>query len=1280
MTNRRRLLYAILALLVVAGSAALLSHFKSSRADSGKVSGGGFPQEAVGDVSRDQPLAGTLAPASAARGGSGGAPSGGLPGGESGSGSAADSFASPSGEPVDVARPAGAPDPAASRGGKVASEPEDATPVPPAVVLPFDPPLVNVAEVLADADLADPGHRARVVAELTSRETARREVLHAKATRLGVPLRVDRLGGVRELYGFRGDSPVYRTTFNSNAGISSGANLLRVAPYVLSGASVKVGVWDSGLALNTHQEFGSRVTIRNPGSPLGFDDHATHVSGTVIAAGTDARAIGMAPSASVDSYDWENDFAEMTAAGASRADEPGKIGVSNHSYGIVADVEDMGRYSEFARDADAVSAQLPYYLQFWAAGNEQDEFPVLNGYQSIAHAQVAKNIVTVGAVNDAVRGGVRDPSAGTMSSFSSWGPSDDGRIKPDIVANGVQVFSPISTGNQDYDTYDGTSMASPSAAGSAALLVELYAKEYSGALMRASLLKGLLIHTADDLGRPGPDYQYGWGLINVKAAADLIRAHRADEDAPQFYENQLTASEKVRTHLVEWDGRSPLRATLCWTDPAGNEQSAPDSRAANLVHDLDMRITAPDRTTVYEPYTMPFVGQWTEESMSAPAVPGDNKTDTVEQIELATPTQAGVYRITVSIKGNLAAPAGSQFYSLVVTGGLKASDAVLEVDPRRLRGFRTVPSEASDHLAFTVSGSKLKGAVTIAAPDHFELSSDGVLYVPLLNLALSGNGENNFPHRTIRVRVKKGAPVGAVAGEVVVRSADAVTRRVAVTGKVAATDGSAESFAQNVLENLVLLEADDDAEAYNRETQRGARFLQMLREEGIADEPAKAQTVLRMMGYDAKRGMFDHAADFSRVVGAVYGAYARLGLTPDHPGYPGDPRIADLISLTRSDARPLPVPAVYSGIAGAPWGASHGLAAAMQAIFASAQFRDRYPTVLALGTEGYRFYDWLRFTMFAGRYEGASGHTVIPELMNHREMQAAGSGQGAAAALRSIYVSVVMWRGNDSAGSALEKAMQSRLFHAILLHKSRGTWLFGSTTADFSIQSVLPLLDTPQIAGDMVMELTVGQVFPERRIAVDGYATFYAVRELPSWLQVDRVSGRVTASTVGGLVPDAAVGSHTLTLVAGNLAGETTAKLNLKVAAVSPAMRWLRTQGIQDGSNDAMGRDHDNDGFPAATEYAFGLRPTKADATAISMRVSGGYLSLDWTALKVGAAYVVEYADDLDGVWRPVPNLSKPLVLGDVGQDHQRQRVSMILTSNQRFYRVRAEMDEGVLK
>ena len=532
-------------------------------------------------------------------------------------------------------------------------------------------PNRSVAGILKNADLGDPVVRSRVVAEMAALQRAQQESVEEKARRLGIPLRIDGPGHkVAILYDFRGDEPLYRTNKNRNAAISTGANLLLPAPYSLTGSGIKVGVWDGGSVRSTHQELTGRVTKKNA---LAInDDHATHVAGTIAASGTQAAAKGMASAATIDSYDWDADYTEMTAAGTVSATDATGLPLSNHSYGYDAVTADMGRYETEAASVDAIAASLPFYLPFWAAGNEQDLLTANGGFQSITFNGLAKNIVTIGAVNDAVSGGVRAPANATIASFSSLGPCDDGRIKPDLVANGVGVYSSVATSNTAYDgTYNGTSMATPNALGSAILIEQLYAREFSGQRMRASTLKALLIHTADDRGNAGPDYTYGWGLMNVKAAADLLLAHKNSLAAPKIVEGTITNAAKTATHSFTWDGVSPIRATLCWTEPAGVEESNADSRTPNLVHNLDAKITAPDGTTIHQPYVMPFVGTWSTASMSSPATTGKNNVDNVEQVFIASPSQAGTYTITVSLDGSLTT--ANQIYSLILTGGVASS-------------------------------------------------------------------------------------------------------------------------------------------------------------------------------------------------------------------------------------------------------------------------------------------------------------------------------------------------------------------------------------------------------------------------------------------------------------------------------------------------------------------------------------------------------------------------------------------------------------------------------
>ena len=185
-----------------------------------------------------------------------------------------------------------------------------------------------------------------------------------KADQLGIPVRIDAGGGkVSVLHDFRGDQPLYRTTNNRNAAISTGANLLQASPYGLDGTGVKVGVWDAGSIRTTHRELTGRVTKKNATSPL--DDHSTHVAGTIASSGVDANAKGMAPKSTIDSYDWDNDYAEMTATGASTATALASVSLSNHSYGYGANSDDMGRYEKEAQTVDALVWAMPYYTSLF---------------------------------------------------------------------------------------------------------------------------------------------------------------------------------------------------------------------------------------------------------------------------------------------------------------------------------------------------------------------------------------------------------------------------------------------------------------------------------------------------------------------------------------------------------------------------------------------------------------------------------------------------------------------------------------------------------------------------------------------------------------------------------------------------------------------------------------------------------------------------------------------------------------------------------------------------
>ncbi len=495
----------------------------------------------------------------------------------------------------------------------------------------------------------------------------------------GLPMRMDNGFRVKELMAIHNGKPLYYKTLNAGAALSTATDQVRnTSPFNLNGAGITVGVWDAGSVLTTHQEFGSRVTVKD-GTAFS-DDHASHVGGTLGASGVQANAQGMAPSVSLDSYRWDSDLAEMSLAAATAPGQSSKLYLSNHSYGISVGWEDgnfegheeFGQYMNDTRLMDQIVANNPYYLPFVSAGNDRNDGPgdatnpadgvYKNGYDTISYYAIAKNVMAVGAVQDAVSGSSRSLAHATMSGFSSWGPADDGRIKPDLVANGVGLYSCDDDHNTDYASRSGTSMSSPNACGSAALLVEYYKELSAGGAMRASTLKGLILHTADDLGRPGPDYENGWGLMNTRAAAELLQA--SFSNPIRLTEATVTTGQQSDTHTFFSDGNEPVRVTLCWTDPPGPTISVHDNRTPDLVNNLNLKVMSAGGTLW--PYKLDYNNPTDDATTTE-----ENNVDNVEQVYIAAPG-AGLYTVTVNFNGALSG--GSQGYSLLISGPGSDSD------------------------------------------------------------------------------------------------------------------------------------------------------------------------------------------------------------------------------------------------------------------------------------------------------------------------------------------------------------------------------------------------------------------------------------------------------------------------------------------------------------------------------------------------------------------------------------------------------------------------------
>ena len=447
---------------------------------------------------------------------------------------------------------------------------------------------------------------------------------------------------------------------NAENRVLTQADAVQGAPYNLDGSGVTVMVYDGGTARPTHQDFSGRCFVRD-GS--GQNYHSTHVAGTI---GGDGSVIfnnrGMAPGVTIQSYGFEYD-----GSGTFLYTNPGDIEtdyqsafvnfgamVANNSIGT--NTETNGFPCSIQGDYGVTSALLDQIIGgslgvpvriLWAAGNERQgsrcDVEGYGDYYSSAPPSLAKNTIGVGAVNS------NDDS---MTSFSSWGPADDGRLKPDICAPGCQsngdfgVTSTDSASDTAYTTLCGTSMATPTTTGCTALLLQDYMAQFPlRDLPMNSTIKALLIEGAVDLGNVGPDYAFGWGSIRIQDTIDLMRADKFLEDSVD--------QAGVVTVLVTVDPGDPnLKITLAWDDAPGTPNVSPA-----LVNDLDLVVRDPNGTRYY-PWTLdPLVP-------TSPAIQSaEDHLNNVEQVYVDAPI-AGVW--TVEISGTTV-PQGPQSFSIAST-------------------------------------------------------------------------------------------------------------------------------------------------------------------------------------------------------------------------------------------------------------------------------------------------------------------------------------------------------------------------------------------------------------------------------------------------------------------------------------------------------------------------------------------------------------------------------------------------------------------------------------
>jgi len=465
-----------------------------------------------------------------------------------------------------------------------------------------------------------------------------------------------------------------------NDGARTAANIapLNVAPFGLTGSGVTVLVYDSGMVESTHPDFAGRIVELDGDASETVRDHSTHVAGTVGGDGSNSNGndsvgnpnggsagqwAGMAPAVNIRSFgssgssdvlyndigDLFTDFSTAVNSGIDLA----TMSLGNNVVSNGFPCAQLGDYTFTALVIDAIvlglinGQQLTY---FESAGNERQLMAPCGQFATISSPSTAKNSISVGAINS---------NDNSITGFTSFGPTDDGRLKPDVVGPGCQstgdggLTSPsfidggAMNGNLDagettgaYVVKCGTSMSAPATAGLGALITEQW-QTFNGAGARPlpHTMKAILVHTATDLDDVGPDYRTGYGAINGVAAVNLV----ISDNTESIINLDDVGNGNTVHYTFNSDGLLAPRITSVWDDFFG----------ATLINDLNLRVEGPDGT-IYQPYLLD------PNNPDTPATTGNDNTNNVEMVDATS--QEGTWEVRVS---GAAVPFGPQQFSLI---------------------------------------------------------------------------------------------------------------------------------------------------------------------------------------------------------------------------------------------------------------------------------------------------------------------------------------------------------------------------------------------------------------------------------------------------------------------------------------------------------------------------------------------------------------------------------------------------------------------------------------
>lgn len=390
------------------------------------------------------------------------------------------------------------------------------------------------------------------------------------------------------------------------------------------GTGVLVGHGDDG-RIGPHIDFTGRMTQPTAGASTG--DHGDHVAGIIFGAGNlDPTGKGNAPGAEIyyQSYPDNLNDADQNYSGLGV-----RVTVSSYSNGCNAG------YTNFTRQMDQDAIDNPNMIHVFSAGNSGTSncgYGAGNLWGNVTGGhKIAKNVIAVANLN----------ASDIITTSSSRGPAEDGRIKPDVAAVGSNVYS--TTDPNLYTFKTGTSMSCPGVGGVMAILYEAYKDHNAGVEPKTGLIKAILMNTCDDLGNPGPDFIYGYGRVNTRRAYGLI-------ESQSYITNTITNGATKTFQIPVPNNTAEARIMLYWPD-------LPASTVAQyaLVNDLDMEIDFAG--TNYKPWVLdptPVAA-----NLNANAVRAVDSLNNIEQITINNP---GTGDITVTVDGSNIPGSAQEFY------------------------------------------------------------------------------------------------------------------------------------------------------------------------------------------------------------------------------------------------------------------------------------------------------------------------------------------------------------------------------------------------------------------------------------------------------------------------------------------------------------------------------------------------------------------------------------------------------------------------------------------